>query len=208
MEALRTNDQYSVVLRLPVKVDYKVLQVYLQKKLLGKVISKGKANGETSDRARLQGITLQKSPLEDYDLSVQVKLKLLTAILKGKVIDVQAHLSLGFNEAEQKLFISRYKLESENNGWFTDKLVESLVNHFMYSTLKEKMKFDIQPVIAERLENINQRLTEGLQVADGVNITGKVKEFRVQEVIPGQKTLLVSVSILSNNVLNIQSIDI
>ncbi|MDX1762587.1 MAG: hypothetical protein R3218_10575, partial [Christiangramia sp.] len=63
MEGKDPENNYNVVLRLPVKVDYQVLQTYLQKKLLGKIISKGKANGETSDRARIQGITLERSPL-------------------------------------------------------------------------------------------------------------------------------------------------
>lgn len=208
MEGTNPQNNYNVVLRLPVKVDYQVLQTYLQKKLLGKIISKGKANGETSDRARIQAITLEKSPLEDYDLAVHVQLKLLTTFFRNKKIRVATHLSIGFSEAEQEVLIRRYKLESENNGWFIDRLVETLINNFMYSKLKEKMKFDIRPVVEQKLEKLNRQFANGLEVADGVNITGKVKEFRVQEVIPGQRTLLVSVSILGNNVLNIKSIDI
>ena len=208
MEGKDPENNYNVVLRLPVKVDYQVLQTYLQKKLLGKIISKGKANGETSDRARIQGITLERSPLEDFDLAVNVQLKLLTSFFKGKVIRVVAHLSVGFNEAEQQVLIRRYKLDSENNGWFTDRVVETLVNNFMYSKLKEKMKFDIRPLVKEKLDKLNAKLTAGLEVTDGISITGKLKEFRVEEVIPGQRTLLVAVSILGNNVLNIKSIDI
>lgn len=208
MEDSNPENKYNVILRLPVKIDYQVLQTYLQKKLLGKVLSKGKANGEISDHARIQQISLGRSPLEDFDLAVYVQLKLLATFLKGKEIRAVAHLSLSFREADQQVMIRRYKVESENNGWFTDKLVETLVNNFMYSRLKEKMKFDIRPVVAEKLEKINGKLAEGLEVADGVNITGKVKEFRVQEIIPGQRTLLVSVSILGNNVLNMRSIDI
>ena len=208
MEGIDPENNFNVILRLPVKVDYQVLQIYLQKKLLGKIISKGKANGETSDRARIQGITLERSNLEDFDLAVHVQLKLLTSFFRDKVIKVVAHLSIGFTEAEQQVFIRRYKLDSENNGWFTDRLVESLINNFMYSKLKEKMKFDIRPLVKEKLEKLNQRLTGGLEMADGISITGKLKEFRVQEVIPGQRTLLVAVSILGNNVLNIKSIDI
>lgn len=208
MEGTGPENNYNVVLRLPVKIDYRVLQTYLQKKLLGKIISKGKSNGETLDRAKIQGITLQRSPLEDFDLAVHVQLRLLTTFLKGKVIKIMAHLSLGFSEVEQQVLIRRYKVDSEDNGWFTDKLVETLINNFMYSTLKEKMKFDIRPVVADKLEQLNQKLTGGLEVTDGVKITGKVKEFRVEEIIPGQRTLLVAVSILGNNVLNIQSIDI
>ncbi|WP_324720079.1 DUF4403 family protein [Salinimicrobium sp. HB62] len=208
MEGIDPEHNYNVVLRLPVKVDYQVLQVYLQKKLLGKIISKGKANGETLDRARIQGISLERSTLDDFDLAVHVQLKLLTTFFKNKVIKLVAHLSLAFNEADQQVHIRRYKLDSENNGWITDKLVESIVNNFMYSKLKEKMKFDIRPVVIEKLDKLNHRLTGGMEVADGISITGKLKEFRVEEIIPGQRTLLVAVSILGNNVLNIKKIDI
>ena len=208
MEETNSDTNYNVVLRLPVKVDYQVLQTYLQKKLLGKIISKGKANGETSDKARIQGINLERSSLEDFDLDVHVQLKLLTTLFSGKVIKVVAHLSLGFSEPDQQLLIRRYKLDSANNGWFTDRLVETLVNNFLYSKLKEKMKFDIRPVVEEKLKKVNRKLTGGFDVTDGISITGKLKEFRVQEVIPGQRTLLVAVSILGNNVLNIKSIDI
>lgn len=208
MEGIDPENNYNVILRLPVKVDYQVLQTYLQKNLLGRIISKGKANGEVIDRARIQGITLGRSSQEDFDLAVQVQLKLLTTFFRNKVIKVEAHLSLGFSEADQQVQIRRYKLDSENNGWLTDKLVETIVNNFMYSKLKEKMKFDIRPVVKEKLEKLNQKLAGGMEVADGINITGKLKEFRVEEIIPGQRTLLVAVSILGNNVLNIKKIDI
>lgn len=208
MEGITPENSYNVILRLPVKMDYRVLQTYLQKKLLGKVISKGKANGETSDRARIQAISLSRSTLEDFDLTVKVQLRLLTTFFTGKVIKISAHLSLTFNEAEQQVYIDSYKVDSENNGWLTDRVVESLINNFMYSSFKKKMKFDIRPIVSEKLENLNQKLTNGLEVTDGVKITGQVKEFKIQEVIPGQRTLLVSVSVLGNNVLNIQRIDI
>ena len=208
MEEKSPENKYNVILRLPVKISYKVLETYLQKKLLGKVLSKGKANGQTSDHARIQKINLERSPLEDFDLAVHVQLSLLTTFFKNRKVKATAHLALGFQKAEQEVLIRRFKLESENNGWFIDNLVEMLVNNFMVAKLKEKMKFDIRPIVTTRLEKLNERLAGALQVTDGVNITGKISEFKVQEVIPGQRTLLVAVSILGNNVLNINSIDI
>lgn len=209
MESTNPEKKYNnIELRLPVKIGYQVLQAYLQKKLLGKILSKGKANGETSDHARIEAISLSRSSLEDFDLAVHVQLKLLTTLFRGKNIFAVAHLSIDFLEEDQEVLVRRYKLDSDNNGWFIDRIVETLINNFLYSKLKDRMKFDIRPVIAARLEKLNQRLSGGLEVADGVNITGKIQEFRVQEVIPGQRTLLVSVSILGNNVLNIRSIDI
>lgn len=209
MEGVSTEEsRYNVVLRLPVKITYKVLEVYLQKKLLGKVLSKGKADGETSDHARIQKISLERSNLEDFDLAVHLQLKLLTRFFRNKEIKMTVQLALGFSEVRQEVMIQRYRLDGENNGWFTNKLVETFINNFMYSKLMDKMKFDIRPLVVEKLEKLNGQLSEGLEVADGINITGKVNEFRLTEVIPGQRTLLVSVSVLGNNVLNIKKIDL
>lgn len=208
MEATTLDSRYNVVLKLPVKINYKVLEAYLQKKLKGKILSKGKADGGSSDTARIQEISLGRSPLEEFDLAVHLQIALLTSFFRNRQIKMVVHLSLGFREAEQEVLIQRYKLEGENNGWFVDKAVETFINNFMYSKLKEKMKFDIRPVVAEKLEGLNKKLGTGLEVMEGMNITGKVSEFRVKEVIPGQRTLLVAVHILGNNVLNIQEIDL
>lgn len=208
MEEESLENNHNVILRLPVKIKYRVLETYLQKKFLGKILSKGKANGKTSDHARINKITLERSSLEDFDLAVHVQLSLLTTFFRNKEIKAVAHLSVGFHEAEQEVLIKKFKVEGENNGWLINNLVETLINNLLYSKLKEKMKFDIRPIVATKLEKLNEKLAAGMQVADGINITGKMKEFRVQEVIPGQRTLLVSVRILGNNVLNIDSIDI
>lgn len=208
MEEALSESRYNIILHLPVKIEYKVLETYLQKKLLGKVLSKGKANGETSDHARIQKINLERSPFEDFDLAVHLQLKLLTTFFRDREIKMVVHLSLSFKELQQELLIARYRLEGENNGWFTDKVVETLINNFMYSKLKEKMKFDLRPVISERLEKLNSELSAGKEIAEGINLSGKVSEFRVQEVIPGQRTLLVSIKVLGNNILNIRKIEL
>ncbi|UZH56229.1 DUF4403 family protein [Salinimicrobium tongyeongense] len=207
MEGNNPDNKHNVILRLPVRIDYQVLEDYLQKKLQGKILSKGKAGGETSDHARIQKISLQKSHLEDFDLAVHVRLSLLTTFFRNKEISAVAHLAIAFHEAEQEVLIRRFKVEGENNGWFVNTLVEALINNFLYSKLKSKMKFDIRPVVEAQLEKINEKLANALEITDGVNLTGKINELRIQEIIAGQRKLLVSVSILGTNVLNIESIN-
>lgn len=208
MEATSPESRHNVILHLPVKISYKVLETYLQKKLLGKVLSKGQAGGGSSDTARIQNITLRRSQLEDFDLAVQLQLNLLTRFFRNKEIKMVVHLALAFREVDQEILIQRYRLDGENTGWFTNRLVESLINNFLYSKLRKKMRFDIRPLVAQKVEDINKKLKEGMEVADGINITGNLSEFRVEEVIPGQRTLLVAVNVLGNNVLNIQKIDL
>lgn len=207
MEENIPDIKHNVILRLPVRIDYQVLENYLQKKLQGKILSKGKSDGETSDHARIRNINLRKSHLEDFDLAVHVQLSLLTTIFKNKEITAVAHLSIQFREAEQEVLISRFKVEGENNGWFVNTMVETLINNFLYSKLKSKMKFDIRPIVKVQLEKINSKLADVLELTDGINVTGKINEFRIQEIIAGQRKLLVSVNILGSNVLNVESIN-
>ncbi|NJW53594.1 DUF4403 family protein [Salinimicrobium oceani] len=208
MEGGVLENLHKVSIYLPVKIEYKVLETYLQKKFLGKILSKGKANGATSDHAKIQKINLERSPLEDYDLSVYLQLQLLTTLFTNREIKIVMHLSLGFKEAQQEVLITKFRLDGENEGWFTNKVVETFINSFMYAKIKEKMHFDLRPVINKRLEKLNLELSSGKEVVDGISLSGKINEFRVQEIIPGQQTLLVSIKLLGNNVLNIKKIDL
>lgn len=208
MEQPKVATKSNVKIQLPIKIDYGVLDEYLQKKLQGKVLSKGKANGESSDHAKIQKINLGKSPLEDYDLAVNLQLQLLTTLFRNKEIKAVVHLSLDFREAYQEVHIPKYRLDGENNSWVTNGIVEMIINNFLYSKLKEKMKFDLKPIIAQRLEKLNLELAAGKEIVDGINLTGKLSEFWVEELIPGQRTLLVSVRVLGNNVLNVRNIDL
>lgn len=204
-----TNEsKFNVILRLPVKVEYRVLQTYLQKMLLGKILSKGKAHGKTSDHARIQRVLLERSNLDNFDLAVHTRLKLLTTFFRNKKIAVTIHLSLKFDNVSQQLMIQHYKLEGENNGWFTNTLIEKLINNFLYARLKNKMKIDLMPPITKRIEQANEKMISGLVIGDGISLTGKIDTLKIDDIIAGENNLLVLVKLMSNNVLNIHKIDL
>lgn len=198
----------NVQIQLPVKIDYKVLDVFLQKNFQGKVLSKGKANGETADHARVKHISIEKSQQEDFDLAVHLKLQLLTSFFKNKEIKLVVHLALAFQESTQELSIQKYELDGENNNWVVNKLLETLINSFLYEKLKKKMKVDLKPHLEKHTGKINEKLLNGTEIRQGIHLLGHVNKFAVNEIIPGQDYLLVSLNLLSNNVVNIEEIDI
>jgi hypothetical protein len=206
MEKRSAKDK--VVIQLPVKIDYRVLNSFLQKKFQGKILSKGKANGETSDRARILKIALQRSQKEEFDLLLELRLQLLTTFFRNKEIEVDIHLALSYDAAYQEVYIKSYEVEGENNGWFTNTLVETLINTFLYDKIRKKMKVDLQPVIEKQLSEINTKLYGGQEVKEGVFLSGRINDLRVTEIIPGHDHLLVSVSITGNNVLDIKQIKV
>lgn len=197
----------NVQIQLPVKIDYKVIDVFLQKKFQGKVLSKGKANGESSDHARVRHISIEKSPLEDYDLALNLKLQLLTTFFRNKEINLVVHLALAFQENSQEVRIQQYKLDGENNSWVINKLLETLINGFFYEKLKKRMKFDLKPHLEKQTGKINEKLLNGTEIQQGIHLSGHVNNFSINEIIPGQRYLLVSLNLLSNNVVNIKELD-
>ena len=207
MENYKAEPREKVNIDLPVKIDYKVLDEFLQKKFQGKILSKGKANGETSDTAKIQKISLRRSQKEDFDLVLQLRLKMLTLLLKNREFEVEMHLAINFDPVSQEVSIKKYELDGENNGWLTNTLVETLGNTLLYGILKNKMKFDLRPMIEKQLENLNNKFSEGMEVKEGIFLSGKLSGFRVNDVIPGHDHLLVAVSLVGRNVLNIKKLD-
>ena len=208
METAAEAYKENVKIQIPVKVDYKVLNTFLKKKFQGKILSKGKADGSTSDHARILEIALHRSQKEDFDIRLHTKLQLLTKLFRNKEIETDIHLSLRFSEVSQQIFIERYELEGENNSWLVNNAIEVIINTFLYSKIKGKMQADLRPVIAKQLENINIKLLQGLELKEGVFLSGKVERMHILGVVPGLDHLLVSVLILSNNQLNLKNIDL
>lgn len=200
-------EKEKVAIELPVKIDYRVLDKFLQKKFEGKTLSKGKANGETSDTAKIQKISLRRSQKEDFDLVLQLRLKMLTLLLKNKEFEVEMHLAVNFDPVSQHISIKKYELDGENSGWFTNTLIETLVNTLFYGILKNKMKFDLRPMIEKQLEQLNGKFSEGMEVKEGIFLSGRLSSFRINDVIPGHDHLLVAISIRGRNVLDIKKLD-
>lgn len=208
MENYKAEPREKVNIDLPVKIDYKVLDEFLQKKFQGKILSKGKANGETSDTAKIQKISLLRSQKEDFDLVLHLRLKMLTLLLKNREFEVEMHLAIRFDPIAQEIAIKKYELDGENSGWLTNTLIETLGNTLLYGILKNKMKFDLRPVIEKQLENLNNKLSEGMEVKEGISLSGRLSSFRINDVVPGHDHLLVAVSLMGRNVLNIKKIDL
>lgn len=206
MEEFKPGPKEKVNIDLPVKIDYKVLDEFLQQKFEGKILSKGKANGETSDTARIQKISLRKSEKEDFDLVLQLRLKMLTMLLRNREFEAEMHLALRFDPVSQEISIKKYELESENSGWLTNTLVETIGNTVLYGILKNKMKFDLRPLIEKQLERINGKFSDGLELKQGIFLSGRLSSFRINDVIPGHDHLLIAISLMGRNVLNIKKI--
>ena len=198
--------QENVILRLPVKINYKVLEGFLRNELVGEVVSDDNSEGETTEYAEILALSLRKSPKENFDLAMNLRLKTLTSFFKNKIVRMSFHAALEFKPEEQEVYVKDYTLEGENRGWIMNKFIQVLANTFMYSSLKKRMKFNFRPLIESRLAEINSKLAQSFEVSEGISLTGRLQNFKISDIIPGEDHLLVMVAASANTVVNVKEI--
>lgn len=200
--------QENLVLNLPVKIGYKVLEAYLRKELVGEVVRDDHSEQETTEYAQILALSLRKSGKENFDLALILRIKTLTSFFKNKILRLNFHASLQFEKEKQEIFVNDYSLEGENRSWLMNKFIQVLANTFMYSSLKKKMRFDFSPVIEEQLKAINDKLESQFKVFEGIYVSGKLKDFRVTDIVPGEDYLLVSVATSASGVVNVKELNL
>lgn len=196
----------NVILNLPVKINYKVLEGYLRNELVGEVIRDDDSTKETTDYAEILALSLRKSNKDNFDLALHVRLKTLTSFFKNKIIRLSFHAAVQFENEMQQVSVKDYTLEGENRSWLMNQFIQVLANTFMYSSLKKKMKFNFKPLIEKQLSEINDKLNHHYEVYDGISLSGKLHNLKVTEIIPGEDHLLVSVSVSAHTVVNVKEI--
>lgn len=201
------NSKESVILNLPVKINYKVLEGYLRNELIGEIIRDDHSEGETSDYAQILALSLRKSQKENFDLALNLRVKTLTSFFKNKILRLTFHSSLQFDKEKQEISVIDYSLEGENRSWLMNKFMQVLANTFMYSSLKKKMVFNFDPVIEKQQEEINKKLSSQYEVFAGINLAGKLQKLRVTEIVPGEDHLLVSVAASGHAVVNVKELN-
>lgn len=179
MENNETSTLGTITLTLPVHIDYSVLETLMKEKMTGEFIEVVKEDREATTYAQILDVTLEKSTVKEYDLAVQLKIKMLTTLFTNKEADLFLQLAIHFNEKEQKVVVHDYDLNVDSNSWLMNTSLQAIANIFAHNTIKNKMKFDFLPEIEKQLLAINEKLENQLKIKEGVFITGNFENFRI-----------------------------
>lgn len=182
MDQITNPSQVLNFLRLPVKIEYKVIETYLREKLTGEYISKTDKDGNVSNYAEIHAIALEKSHKEGYDIAVQVKFKTLTTLFKNKEGVLELYAALELDKTEQQLRVLDFKLNGTSKNWLFNNAIESIANTIMHDRIKNKMKFDLRSEIEKKLPVINAKMEDPMEVSNGVYISGNLRSFLVENI--------------------------
>lgn len=206
MENAEDPSQGLNFIRLPINIDYTVVETYLRKKMIGELISSEDKDGMGSAYAEILDLSLEKSQDEGYDLALELKFKTLTTFFRNKEGKVILHVTLDFDMEEQLVSVHNFKLEGNTKNWFFNKSLETMVNTFMHGKLKNKMKFDFRPEIEKHRRSMNEKLDNRLEITAGIFLSGSLKTFKIDEIIPMETHFLVLVNFEGNTSVDIKEL--
>lgn len=199
-------EEDNIKLNLPVKINYRVLEDVLQKKLVGEQIGIEDSNGTVKNYVEVLDANLGKSQQANFDLTLNLKLKTLTTLFKNKEVNLLVHITLGFDKVDQVIDVKEYELEGQSKSWLMDNSIETLANTLIYKKIKNKMRLDLKPHIKEQLGKVNKKLGEEMEAAPGVFLSGNVNILKVAEIIPGDTLLLILLEISAYGFVDIKEI--
>ncbi len=190
--------QDNIVIRLPIKIDYHVLEAYLQEKFIGENIE---------DYAKITDVSLYKSLKEKYDIALELEFKMLTSLFRNREGSIILHASLNFDHINQEITVKDYKLQGNSESWLMNNSFQAMANTFFHKKIKEKMKFQLRPHIEKQLLSLNRNLENPLEAAGGIFLSGYLKDFVIQKIIPGDNLVLIFIEIEGNALVDIKKID-
>lgn len=198
----------NINITIPVIVSYLVLDKYLGQKLVGEILSKENKEGEKSNYAQVLDISIEKSYLEGFDLLLNITLKTLTNLFKNREVKIFFHAALELDKEIQQVSLKDFEVDGKTKNWFTDRLLETIVNKWMYKRLKKKMNFDLMPHIEEKVGAINVELENKLEMKEGVCLIGSLDKVEISKLTAGEKELWISVSVRGTGVLELEKLEL
>jgi len=196
----------NIEIKLPIRIEAKAVEALIRKKAIGENI-KSEKDGETTNYAEILDVHLKKSEDPDFDLALDLKLRTLTKLFKNKEVDLRVYLSLGFSEEEQQMFIQDYKIDGETDNWLVDKFIQTMANNVMYSKVKDKMNFNIGPLVEKQLLELNEKLKNKLEAREGIFILGALNTIKVSNLTMDEVHFYLDILVKGSALVEITKLD-
>lgn len=189
------NLDQNINITLPVIVGYQVIDTYLKEKLVGEIIDSSNKRGVKSNYARVLNVSIEKSNVQGFDLLINISLKTLTSIFKNRQVRLFFHAALELDQEQQQVYLKDFEVDGRTKNWFSDRILETIVNNWMYERLKNKMKVDLLPLIKEKVAAFNQDFENKLEAKEGVHLLGSLDMVKISGIAarPSEFWILVTI---------------
>ncbi len=195
-----TNEEIQgmVEVALPVKIGYAVLRSYLNERMVGEMIKKENDDGNDTNYAQILNVDISKSELPDFDIILEVEFQTLTSVFKNKQGTAFFHAAIELDKVQQCISISDFQVKTRTDSWLADKLLQTLLNKWMYGRLKKKMHFNFLPKIEQQILSLNKKLDKQIKAREGVHVSGALDTLEIINIRAREAFLEIFVKMLGN----------
>ncbi|HUH28032.1 DUF4403 family protein [Gelidibacter sp.] len=179
MKTHPTPSNQDISITLPLRISFETAAAFLKEKFVGTNISKTDPQGKVINYFKILDLNLAESSAAPYNLELRLKLKTLTVLFHKKDLDMIVQAQLNLDVGTQKLYVESYKINSQGNHWIASSIIKSVLNTFIYKKLIKTLSIDLRPLLAEKIEDLNNKLASKLETTKGISVLGKVENFSI-----------------------------
>lgn len=195
----------DISITIPVKINFTAIENFLIEKFAGEIISKVDTKGKEIKYAKIIDIKIAKSNSEKYNIEIIIKLQTLTFLYRNRELNITISAELILNVDKQKLFVANYKIDSKGKSWFTDQMLKSILNTFIYQKIIKKLAFDLKPIVKDNLNSINTKLASNFELKEGISLIGSLEDLNISHIKLKDDHLWVLINIKGWGIINIEN---
>ncbi|MCL6219717.1 DUF4403 family protein [Zunongwangia pacifica] len=171
------NEDYQkgLVLNIPVKLPYAVLEKVIEEKLQE---DDDEENG-IAEYAEVKFAWLEKNPEVDYDITLGLRLKAKTFLFKNKELELKIHLKFHFDPVTNQFSLEDYEAVGENQNKIMNKIVQVILNKFLQKKVLQKSRQNLSEKLQQELTKINAKLKENNQPTEGLLVDAQLDQLNI-----------------------------
>lgn len=202
----QSDEEISV--SIPIRTSFIAVNDYLNKKFVGETIGRTNSNGKEVDYFKVLDIDIAKSDIEKYNIELKVKLETLTTIYNKHELQISIQASVKMDFDTQKIYVDTYKIDSTGGNWVVNKLLDSIVNTFIYQKIIKKLNIELLPLINEKLIELNAKLASRIEVKSGISVLGSLDNLTITHFKVKEKYIWTLININGWGLIDIEDLDL
>lgn len=198
------NEDYQkgLILNIPVKLPYAVLEKVIEEKLQE---DDGEENG-MAEYAEVKFAWLEKNPEVDYDITLGLRLKAKTFLFKNKELELKIHLKFNFDPVTNQFSLEDYEAVGENQNRIMNKIVQVILNKFLQKKVLQKSRQNLSEKLKQELDKINTKLRENDQPAEGLLVEAQLDQLNIYHFEFAPQELYIYLSLTGEAVMEVTKI--
>ena len=204
----KESNNEDISLSIPIKISFTALINHLNKKFVGKTISRDNANGREINYFKILDIDIDKSDFHKYNIELKLKLETLTTFYNKRELHVSVHARVYMDMKSQRISIAAYEIDSTGKSWIANQMLKSVINTFIYRKIIKNLSIELLPLIDEKLIQLNEKLASKIELKSGISILGSMKSLTITHFEVKQNDIWVILNINGWGIIDIESLDL